>query len=99
MSANPSDLNNDGYLDIALGNGGPLMDRIEPLVIYENDGKKFRNVTFSAGLPATGKGHGINCADLFGDGRLSILCATGGSFPGDLRTMAVFAQNQTPATS
>jgi hypothetical protein len=35
MSGNAADLNNDGYLDIALGNGGPLMDRVEPLVIYE----------------------------------------------------------------
>ncbi len=96
MSGNAADLNNDGYLDIALGNGGPLMDRIEPLVIYESDGKKFRNVTFSAGLPATGKGHGINCADLFGDGRLFILSATGGAFPGDLLTMSVFAPKQRP---
>jgi hypothetical protein len=55
MSGNAADLNNDGYLDMALGNGGPLMDRVEPLVIYESDGETFRNVTFSAGLPP-GKG-------------------------------------------
>ncbi len=91
MSGNAEDLNNDGYLYIALGNGGPLMDRIEPLVVYENDGSKFRNVTFAAGLPPTGKGHGVNCADLFGDGRQIILCATGGAFPGDLLTTSVFA--------
>jgi tetratricopeptide (TPR) repeat protein len=96
MSGNAADLNNDGYLDIALGNGGPLMDRIEPLVLYESDGKQFRNVTFSAGLPATGKGHGVNCADLFGDGRMIILSATGGAFPGDLLTTAVFAPKQRP---
>lgn len=96
MSGNAADLNNDGYLDLALGNGGPLMDRVEPLVIYESDGERFRNVTFSAGLPATGKGHGINCADLFGDGRLLILSATGGAFPGDLLTMSVFAPKRRP---
>jgi tetratricopeptide (TPR) repeat protein len=96
MSGNAADLNNDGYLDLALGNGGPLMDRIEPLVIYENDGERFRNVTFSAGLPPTGKGHGINCADLFGDGRQIILSATGGNFPGDLLTMSVFAPKRRP---
>ena len=96
MSGNAADLNNDGYLDLALGNGGPLMDRVEPLVIYENDGERFRNVTFSAGLPPTGKGHGINCADLFGDGRQIILSATGGAFPGDLLTMSVFAPKRRP---
>jgi len=94
MSGNVADINNDGYPDIVLGNGGPLMDRIEPLVILENDGTKFHNVTFSAGLPFMGKGHGINCADLFGDGRLSILIATGGAYPGDLMTSSVFCPKE-----
>jgi hypothetical protein len=51
-----------------LGNGGPLVDRNEPIVVLESDGNRFRNVTFSAGLPLMGKGHGINGADLFGNG-------------------------------
>ncbi len=96
MSGNAADINNDGYLDIVLGNGGPLMDRNEPMVILENDGVRFRNTTFSAGLPIQGKGHGVNCADLFGDGRLSILCATGGAYPGDLMTTSVFAPRHRP---
>jgi hypothetical protein len=96
MSGNAADLNNDGYLDIALGNGGPLMDRSEPMVILENDGKRFRNVTFAAGLPYIGKGHGVNCADLFEDGRLSILVGTGGNYPGDLLTTSVFRPKQRP---
>jgi len=91
MSGNTADLNNDGYQEIILGNGGPLVDRIEPLVVYERKGARFENVTFSAGLPPTGKGHGVNFADFFGDGRLTILSATGGNFPGDLSTMSVFA--------
>ncbi len=96
MSGNAADLNNDGYLDIALGNGGPLMDRSEPLVILENDGSRFHNVTFSAGLPPVGKGHGVNLADLFNDGRLSILVGTGGNYPGDLMTSSVFCPTQRP---
>jgi hypothetical protein len=96
MSGNAADLNNDGYLDIALGNGGPLMDRTEPLVILENDGARFRNVTFSAGLPLIGKGHGANCADLFNDGRLSIISGTGGNYPGDLMTTSVFCPKERP---
>ena len=96
MSGNAADINNDGYLDIVLGNGGPLVDRNEPMVILENDGQRFRNVTYSAGLPLMGKGHGINCADLFGDGRLIILCATGGAYPGDLMTTSAFAPLRRP---
>ncbi len=96
MSGNSADLNNDGYPDLALGNGGPLMDRTEPVVILENDGKRFRNVTFAAGLPFLGKGHGLNCADLFGDGRLSILSGAGGNYPGDLMTTSVFCPKQRP---
>jgi hypothetical protein len=96
MSGNAADINNDGYLDIVLGNGGPLMDRNEPMVVLESDGTRFRDVTFSAGLPYLGKGHGVNCADLFGDGRLSILIATGGAYPGDLMTASVFAPKHRP---
>jgi tetratricopeptide (TPR) repeat protein len=90
MSGNAGDFNNDGYIDFVLGNGSPRMDRLEPLVLLENDGKKFRNTTFAAGLPFTGKGHGGNVADLFGDGRLSVLVATGGAYPGELLTTSCF---------
>lgn len=72
------------------------MDRSEPLVILENDGSRFHNVTFSAGLPPVGKGHGVNLADLFNDGRLSILVGTGGNYPGDLMTSSVFCPTQRP---
>jgi hypothetical protein len=94
MSGNCGDVNNDGFLDLLLGNGSPRMDRFEPFVLLENDGRKFHNVTFSAGLPFTGKSHGTNCADLFGDGRLSIVIASGGGYPGDLLTTAVFCPTE-----
>ena len=90
MSGNFGDLNNDGHLDFLLGNGSPRMDRLEPLVLLENDGSKFHNVTFSAGLPFVGKSHGTNCADLFGDGRMSVIVAAGGAYPGDLLTTSVY---------
>src|SRR5258708_6581365 len=66
MSGNAGDFNNDGYLDLVLGNGSPRMDRLEPPILLENDGKRFHNITFAAGLPCSGKGHGSNTADLFG---------------------------------
>jgi hypothetical protein len=60
------------------------------MTVLQNDGQKFHNITFSAGFPVLGKSHGINMADLFGDGRMSILVAAGGAYPGDLLTTAVY---------
>lgn len=91
MSGNAGDFDNDGHVDLVLGNGSPRMDRLEPLVLLENDGAgKYSNITFSAGLPTTGKGHGGNLADLFGDGRLCVLVAAGGAYPGELLTTSCF---------
>jgi hypothetical protein len=91
MSGNAGDLDNDGRIDFLLGNGGPQMERAEPAVVLQQDGRgKFRNVTFSAGLPPFGKSHGANLADLFGDGRLSLLLASGGFYPGDPMTTEVY---------
>jgi tetratricopeptide (TPR) repeat protein len=94
MSGTLGDLDNDGNIDFVLGNGAPPMDRIEPMIVLQSDGERYRNVTFSAGLPFTGKSHGANVADLFGDGRLSILVAAGGLYPGDLMTSTVFCPKE-----
>ncbi len=96
MSGAAGDLNNDGRLDLVLGNGGPQMDRTEPVVLLENQRGLFRNVTFSAGLPAAGKSHGANVADLFGDGRMHIISASGGMYPGDLLTTSVYRPVELP---
>jgi hypothetical protein len=96
MTGNCGDLNNDGNLEFLLGNGSPRMDRLEPLILLESDGTKYRNVSFSAGLPFAGKSHGTNCADLFGDGRLSVIIAAGGAYPGDLLTSSVYCPDKLP---
>ncbi len=89
MSGSMGDVNNDGYIDLLLGNGSPRMERLEPFVLLENDRGRFRNTTFAAGLPFSGKSHGTNTADLFGDGRMSIIIAAGGAYPGDLMQTAI----------
>ena len=96
MGANVGDFNNDGYLDMVFGNGSPRMDRMEPPVMLENDGTRFRNVTFAAGLPHSGKGHGINFADLFGDGRLSVIIPDGGAYPSELLATGIFYPKELP---
>jgi hypothetical protein len=97
MTGNAADLNNDGRLELVLGNGGPLMGSTEPSVLYEfGDDGKFHNTTFSAGLPVAGKGHGVNMADLAGDGRLCLIIADGGMYPGDLLTTCVYRPKTLP---
>jgi hypothetical protein len=97
MSGNAGDFNNDGHLDLVLGNGSPRMDRFEPVVLLENDGHgRFNNITFSAGLPFLDKGHGADIGDLFGDGRLCVIVASGGAYPGDLLTASVYRPKTLP---
>jgi tetratricopeptide (TPR) repeat protein len=96
MSGNYGDVNNDGYIDLLLGNGSPRMERLEPFILLENDRGQFSNTTFAAGLPFAGKSHGTNCADLFGDGRMSIIIAAGGGYPGDLLMTSVHCPQELP---
>ncbi len=96
MSGNAGDLNNDGHQDLVFGNGSPRMERVEPLTLLESDGRGFRDVTFTAGLPITGKSHGVNLADLYGDGRLTLIVASGGAYPGDLLTVGAFCPKERP---
>jgi len=97
MSGNFGDMNNDGRQDLLLGNGSPQMERNEPAILLEaGEGGRYRNVTFAAGMPFEGKTHGVNFADLDGDGRISIILAHGGAYPGDLITTAVFRPKTLP---
>jgi len=97
MSGAVGDYDNDGHLDLFLGNGDPGMDRNEASILYRNDGRgHFKNVTFAAGLPFTGKGHGMNMADLAGDGRLHLIVGSGGLYPGDLLTTEVYRPRRRP---
>ena len=96
MSGAAGDATNSGHLDLFLGNGDPSIDRTEASILLEGNGQQFRNVTFSAGMPFTGKGHGVNMADLTGDGRLHLIVGSGGLYPGDLLTTTVHRPTKLP---
>ena len=84
MGANFGDLDNDGYLDMYLTTGDPNYQTITPNVMLRNDaGRRFQNVTTSGGFGHLQKGHGVAFADIDNDGDQDIYHQLGGFFPGD----------------
>lgn len=91
MGAAFFDLDNDGHLDILLGNGGPTMDRYEPDLIFHNRGDgTFLEISRSSGLDNLGKTHGITAHDLDGDGFLDLYASVGGQEIGDRQPNAFY---------
>ena len=84
MGGNFGDVDNDGYLDIYFGNGGPQMWRLEPsALLYNNGDGTFSDITESAGVGHIGKTHGVIFADYDYDGDQDIYAAVGGALEGD----------------
>ena len=91
MGANFGDLDNDGYLDIYLATGDPNYESLMPNVMLRNDqGQRFQDVTTSGGLGHLQKGHGVSFADLDNDGDQDIYHQLGGFYRGDAFRNALF---------
>jgi hypothetical protein len=59
-------------------------------------GNEFEALSVDLNLLREVGSSGVNMADLFGDGRLSIIVAAGGAYPGDLLTTSVYCPKSLP---
>jgi hypothetical protein len=86
------DYDNDGFIDLLLANGHPddMIENYskqvkyrEPLLLFRNEGGKFRNVTAEAGAAFTKPfaARGLAVGDFNNDGKLDVLIANNGAAP------------------
>ncbi|MEM7394496.1 MAG: CRTAC1 family protein, partial [Verrucomicrobiota bacterium] len=82
---------NDGWLDVYIGNGSTGFRDIIPNRMFRNDGGAgFQDVTSSGGFGHIQKGHGIAFADLDNDGDQDIYAVMGGAFSSDVYQNVLF---------
>jgi len=91
MGANFGDVDNDGYPDIYFGTGDPSFAALLPNVLLHNQGgKRFVDVTASSGTGELHKGHGVAFADIDNDGDEDLIEVVGGAVPADSHALRLF---------
>ncbi len=97
MGAGVGDIDNDGFPDLYLANGGPEMFRLEPNVMFLNRGDgTFADISRAAGVANLGKGHGATFADYDEDGDQDLYAGLGGHYDADIWANALY-RNEGPA--
>ncbi len=92
MGCNFGDVDGDGWLDFYLGTGDPQFYSLMPnLLLHNQRGERFANVTIASGTGHLQKGHGVAFADLDHDGDQDLFEAVGGAYPGDAFRNVLFA--------
>jgi hypothetical protein len=97
MGASFGDLDNDGWLDIYLGNGDSTYESLLPNRMFRNDnGRRFQDVTTAGDFGHLQKGHGVAFADLRRSGFEDIFEEMGGAQPGDSFQSALYQNPGNP---
>jgi hypothetical protein len=84
MGSNFADFDNDGYPDIYLATGDPELATLIPNRMFKNvAGKRFAEITASAGTGHLQKGHAVACGDWRRTGSVDLFVETGGAINAD----------------
>jgi hypothetical protein len=91
MGCNFGDVDNDGFLDMFMGTGGPAYSLQIPKLLLRNvQGQKFVDITTSSGTGHIQKGHAVAIGDWDRDGNPDIFLHLGGAYPGDTSRNVLF---------
>jgi hypothetical protein len=91
MGSNFADFDNDGYLDFYLATGDPSFATLVPNRMFKNvGGKRFAEITATAGTGHLQKGHAVACGDWDRNGSVDLFVQIGGAVPGDRFHNALF---------
>ncbi|HYV19941.1 MAG TPA: FG-GAP-like repeat-containing protein [Verrucomicrobiae bacterium] len=98
MGSNHGDLDNDGWPDCYFGDGEPGFRSLIPNRMFRNDGgKRFQDITHSAGVGHIQKGHGVAMGDIDNDGDLDVFEEMGGWYQADQAHATLYRNPGHPA--